>query len=93
VLLSRKRAGGLDRPADAAGVRQGAEQRFVEQFGASSFPQYEIVLERVGADGEVVAVSLEVEQDAGTLIDGPEMPSKRTEISPLRKSATSLATV
>src|SRR3977135_3474864 len=32
-------------------------------------PQHEIVLDRVGADGEVVAVGLEVEQNAGALID------------------------
>jgi len=33
------------------------------------FPQNEIVLERVGADREIVAVGFEIEQDAGALID------------------------
>src|SRR5215471_3367512 len=32
-------------------------------------PQHQIVLEAVGANGEVVAVRLEIEQDAGALVD------------------------
>jgi hypothetical protein len=33
------------------------------------FPQHQIVFERICADGEVVAVRFEVEQDSGALID------------------------
>src|SRR5215470_19271195 len=33
------------------------------------FPQDQIVLQGICADGEIVAVRLEVEQDSGTLID------------------------
>src|SRR5262245_62116646 len=32
-------------------------------------PQHEIVLEAVGPHGEIIAVGLEIEQDAGALID------------------------
>src|SRR5262249_40950410 len=40
--------------------------------GAPAFlelPEHEIVLERIGADGEVVAVGLKIEQNAAALID------------------------
>src|SRR5262245_65756836 len=36
------------------------------------FPQDQIVLQGICADGEIVAVRLEVEQDSGTLIDRSE---------------------
>ena len=36
------------------------------------FPQHEIVLERIGADRQVVAVGLEIEQDSGALIDAAD---------------------
>ncbi len=35
------------------------------------FPQDEVVLERIGADGQVIAVGLEVEQDPRALVDAP----------------------
>ena len=35
------------------------------------FEQHEIVFEGVGSDEEVVAVRLQIEQDAGTLVDAP----------------------
>src|SRR4051794_4029235 len=34
-------------------------------------PQDEVVLQAIGADGQIVAVGLEVEQDAGALVDAP----------------------
>src|SRR3954465_15121004 len=32
-------------------------------------PEHQVVFERIGAQGQVIAIGLEIEQDAGALID------------------------
>jgi len=76
----------------AAGNRHVANPLHRGALALLELPQHEIVFQAVRLDRQVVAVGLEIEQDAGTLIDPARDTFEADRTLPVPESGTSLAT-